>query len=605
MSEHTDIKQRLHRELFQIVPFNIAIIDRDYNIIEANDNFVEYFGPWQGKKCYEAYKGRFTPCENCQSLKTFQDGKVRVTDEMGIDRLGRTAHYVGHIAPVKEKDGGIPYVIEMTTDVTETKRWQREYSILFERAPCYITVVDENFHIVRANERFRETFGDATGRHCYEVYKRRSSRCANCPAVKTLKDGGIHSSSQRGRTKEGREARYVVTTAPLSRGEEKIAHVIEMSVDVTEVRRLEDELALSNAMRKALIHNSPFGIIATDAKGEITIVNPQARKLLNQAVSGALKSEDLAKILPIEFQSLGGKRTSCVLPDTEIRSIEGDEIPVSLTGLLLKQRNRNIGKAAFIHDLRRIKELEKGKLDAERLAAVGQTVAGLAHSVKNILMGLEGGMYIVRSGLNRGDQERIAEGWEILERNFHKTTSLVKDFLSFAKGRLPQVKMVHPNSLAQGIVELYKDTAAKLGVELKSDLGKRVKPAPLDPDGIHTCLTNLVSNAIDACEMSDKRDCLVLIKTREWKGALIFEVKDNGCGMDYSIKQKVFTSFFTTKGGEGTGLGLLTTRKIVQELGGSISVRTVKGKGSVFRMEFPRDRLPELAENDDREQMTE
>ncbi len=593
MSE-SEIKQRLHRKLYQSVPFNIAFIDRDYNIIDANENFVEYFGPWQGKKCYEAYKGRFTPCENCPSLKTFQDGMVRVTDEVGIDRWGRTAHYVGHIAPVKEKDGSIPYVIEMTTDVTETKRWQREYSILFERAPCYIAVVDENFHIVRANERFRDTFGDATGRHCYEVYKRRKTKCANCPAVKTIKDGGIHSSSQKGRTRDGREAHYIVTTAPLSRGEDKIAHIIEMSVDVTEIHALKDALEQSNIIREALINNSPFGILALDVDGETTIINPQASELLSQAAPGKISGQDTKKILPPEFQRLEGKKTTCALPDTHLHSPEGEDIPVSLTGVNLKRGRKRIGKAAFIQDLRHIKELEKGKLEAERLAAVGQTVAGLAHSVKNILMGLEGGMYIVRSGLNRDDRDRIAEGWEILERNFQKTTSLVKDFLSFAKGRLPEVKMVHPNDLADAIVELYRDTAAKLGVRLEADLGKRVKPAPLDPDGIHTCLTNLVSNAIDACEMSENKNCLVAIRTRERNNTLVFEVQDNGCGMDYAIKQKVFTSFFTTKGGEGTGLGLLTTRKIVQELGGSIDVDTEPGVGTTFRMEFPRDRLPEL-----------
>ena len=594
-----DITRWLHKELFNQVPFNIAIIDRDHNIIEANKNFEEYFGPWQGKKCYEAYKGRFTPCENCMSEKTFADGMVRVTDEVGIDRYGRTAHYVGHIAPVKDSEGNIPYIIEMTTDVTETKRWQREYSILFERAPCYIVVVDENFDIIRANERFRETFGDTKDKRCYEVYKRRKTKCANCPAVKTLKDGKIHSATMKGLTKEGKVAHYVVTTAPLSRGEEKIAHVIEMAADVTEIKKLEDKLAESIAMRKALIHNSPFGIIATDPQGEVTIVNPEIREILKHPSARKLKKSELESILPAEFFKLEGRKPSCILPDTVIHDTEGEEIPVSLTGLYLKQGRRNIGAAAFIRDLRLIKQLEKDKLEAERLAAVGQTVAGLAHSVKNILMGLEGGMYMVRSGLKKNDQERISEGWEILERNFQKTTSLVKDFLSFSKGRLPEVKMVHPNDLVEAIVGLYRETAQRLGIELTSDCGKRVKPAPLDPDGIHTCLTNLVSNAIDACEMSEKKNSRVVIRTRERNNSLIFEVTDNGSGMDYNIKQKVFTSFFTTKGGGGTGLGLLTTRKIVQELGGKISLNTVKGKGSTFRMEFPRDRLPELSEAED------
>ena len=92
--------------------------------------------------------------------------------------------------------------------------------------------------------------------------------------------------------------------------------------------------------------------------------------------------------------------------------------------------------------------------------------------------------------------------------------------------------------------------------------------------------------------MSSKRGRQVTVAAREEKGALIFEVSDDGCGMDYDVKKRVFTTFFTTKGAEGTGLGLLTTRKIVQEHGGKILVESSPGEGSLFRIELPRDRLP-------------
>ncbi|MBW1810503.1 MAG: sensor histidine kinase [Deltaproteobacteria bacterium] len=79
----------------------------------------------------------------------------------------------------------------------------------------------------------------------------------------------------------------------------------------------------------------------------------------------------------------------------------------------------------------------------------------------------------------------------------------------------------------------------------------------------------------------------------ETDATLVFEVADTGCGMDYQIKGKVFTTFFTTKGLGGTGLGLMVTRKIVQEHGGRITADSTPGKGSVFRIEFPHSRLPQ------------
>jgi signal transduction histidine kinase len=273
----------------------------------------------------------------------------------------------------------------------------------------------------------------------------------------------------------------------------------------------------------------------------------------------------------------------------------GQEIDYVVTTSPLIAGRRQVAHVIEIcTDVTAVKRLEHDVIEAERLAAVGQTVAGLAHSIKNILMGLEGGKYIVSLGLKKNDKDMINQGWDMLDRNLEKTTSLVKNFLSFSKGRLPELKMVDPRDLVKEIVDLYKDTAAQSGIELKAEMGANVRKAPLDPDGIHTCLTNLVSNAIDACLMGEQKGSLVVIDVHEVGDKLVIEVSDNGSGIDYEIKKKIFSTFFTTKGGGGTGLGLLTTRKIVQEHGGVIRVNSEKGKGARFRMEFPHKRLMAL-----------
>jgi PAS domain S-box-containing protein len=466
----------IHQELFRQIPFNAAVIDREFNIVEANHSFRGYFGPWKGKKCYQAYKKANRPCAHCSALAAFDKGQSSVIDELGIDLRGRPAHYVVHITPLRKKGSKrIDYVLEMSTDVTETKHWQKEFQLLFDRVPCYITVIDRDYRITRANESFREEFGDVEQRFCYEVYKKRDSKCIKCPAAQTFRDGKVHKSEQTGINVEGKKTHYIVTTTPLSRGENKVEHVIEISTDITELKHLESEM-----------------------------------------------------------------------------------------------------------------------LEAERLAAVGETVAGLAHSIKNILMGLEGGMYIVSLGLEKEDKARISEGWEMLERNFKKTTTLVKDFLNFAKGQLPELELIDPGEIVNEVVDLYRENIAGSGIQLMPEINPNTKKAPLDRKGIHTCLANLVSNAIDACLMSEATHKYVKIKAYDENGMLVFEVIDNGSGLDYEVKKKIFTTFFTTKGGEGTGLGLLTTRKIINEHGGKILVRSRKGQGARFRIELPRKRLNSL-----------
>ena len=583
-------------ELIEQVPFNIAVIDRDYNVVDANGNFLEYFGNWEGHKCYEVYKGLDSPCPDCQAKRSFDDGMVRVVDESGLDRHGRECHYVVHLAPLKNDKNEIPYVVEMSTDLTATRRWQREYNLLFERVPCYVAIIDRKYKIIRVNEKFREAFGEAVGEYCYKVYKKRKSPCAKCPARETFRDGKHHTASQTGTLRDGTTSQYYMTTSPLSKGPGGIAHVIEIATDITELHNLQGQIQEQYDLYESLIQNSASGLVVLDSRGQTKFINPAAKEILQWKGSKPPKLSSLKNMLPASFFESRTKLANRVSDWEEItiHAASGDKVPTLFRSVELFSQRKHIGRAAFIRDVSQIKQLEQEKLDAERLAAVGQTVAGLAHTIKNLLMGLKGGMYMVDTGMRKGNAERIAEGWEVLQTNFDKTTTLVKDFLSFAKGRLPDLALSDPNLLMTSVNDLYKDAASQQGATLVLDLAKKIKPAYFDPEGIEACLTNLLSNGIDAVILGGGENGLVTLRTRDEENDLIFEVEDNGCGMEWEVKQRIFTTFFTTKGGEGTGLGLLTTRKIVQEHGGKIEVDTKENVGTTFRIRLPRARLNAL-----------
>jgi signal transduction histidine kinase len=292
--------------------------------------------------------------------------------------------------------------------------------------------------------------------------------------------------------------------------------------------------------------------------------------------------------LPEEFvQLMREKGSSLQLPEVSISDSEGEQLPVRLSGTVLKEGDQVLGAAAFLQDLRDYKRLAQEKLDSERLAAVGSTVAQLAHGIKNILTGLEGGMYVIRSGIKKGSTERTNKGWDMLERNVQRITALVRGFLSFSKGHTPAFEPTDPNQIARDVVDLYSDAAREKGVRLGLETCDDITEAELDPEDIRTCLENLLSNAMDACEASRKEDQTVTVRVARNNGELLYEVDDNGVGMDCEIKNKVFTTFFTTKGMGGTGLGLLVTRKIVQEHGGRVEIESVPNEGSVFRIELP------------------
>jgi len=130
-------------------------------------------------------------------------------------------------------------------------------------------------------------------------------------------------------------------------------------------------------------------------------------------------------------------------------------------------------------DIAELKTLQRQKLEAERLAAVGQTVAGLAHGIKNLIMGLEGGMYVVNSGLQRDNNELVASGWGMLQNNITKISSVVKEYLSFARGTEIKAEIANPVGIAQEVYDLYKDLADQSGISLVADLQKGIADAAL------------------------------------------------------------------------------------------------------------------------------
>ncbi len=369
--------------------------------------------------------------------------------------------------------------------------------------------------------------------------------------------------------------------------------------DFSERVRMTQEIKRREAFVRNLIQNSIDGIIATDAEGKIVIFNREVADILGYSPDDVLGQMKYPEILSKEmtknireafYGDLYGPEGKIINMEVEILNKEGVPIPVRISGTLLYAKKREVGSVVFIQDLREILKLQKEKAQAERMAAVGQTVAGLAHYIKNILNGLKGGAYVINSAMKKNKIELVGDGWRMVEKNIDQITNIVMDMLVYSKERKPQYQQVDPNELVMDVLELMKERAKVSGVTIVQELMPGSKKVSMEKTGIHRCLLNLVSNAIDACTLEGivEGKGVVTIKTDSPEGwAVRFEVKDSGTGMDEETQKKLFTGFFSTKGYKGTGLGLPVTQKIAQEHDGELSFKSQLDKGTTFTLSLP------------------
>jgi signal transduction histidine kinase len=243
-----------------------------------------------------------------------------------------------------------------------------------------------------------------------------------------------------------------------------------------------------------------------------------------------------------------------------------------------------IGRMAglAIEDARLVHE----RVRVERLAATGETAARVSHSMKNILQGVMGAAEVVRMGLHSQSMPTVEQGWQIVQDALDRIYALAMDMLAFAKRREPRKEPVQLAALLTNILKLSRRRAETKGVMLRGDLGEAMPAVPVDENGIHQALLNIVTNAIEAAPATSG---VVNVKAG-YEGeaeTVVVTVGDNGPGISEKDRDRVFDPFYSTKGQGGTGLGLTVARKIVEEHGGRIEITSVEGAGTLIRVTLP------------------
>jgi PAS domain S-box-containing protein len=467
-----------------------------------------------------------------------------------------------------------------------SKEVDRAYKDYFDSMPCFLTVQDRDLNIIDANVRFQKEFGEFKGRRCYQVYKNRPDRCEVCPVDRTFHDGQCHQSEEWVTTLYGKDVWVIVNTTPIFNDKGEVIAVMEMSTDITENKLLQRRLKESKQSYRLLFEEVPCFISIQDRDLRIVEANRFHREAFGTGYGSkcyeVYKHRDKECVPCIVRQTFedGEIRTH----EEIVTSRDNEQINVLVCTAPIRDANGTIEKVVEMSaDITRVKELQ------DQLSVVGLLIGSISHGIKGLLNGLDGGIYLVNTGLKNDDRERIDRGWEMALRNVDRIRSMVMDILYYAKDREPEPEPIMASDLIDNICKVFEDKAKKLDVVCQLNIDPKAGEFEADRTSVRSMFMNLLENSLDACRIdTQKSEHKVSVDIKGYPDEVVFMVSDNGVGMSQETREKAFSLFFSSKGAGGTGLGLFIANKIAKVHGGSIEIESEEGKGSCFIVKMPR-----------------
>jgi signal transduction histidine kinase/FixJ family two-component response regulator len=336
--------------------------------------------------------------------------------------------------------------------------------------PCFVSIHNRDLKVVAANQLYRDRLGNKSGADSWEVYAGESGERGKCPSAQTFKNQKGQRTKASVKYTDGKQTPVIVHTAPIRNQGGEVELVVEIAVDIAEVKRLK----------------------------------------------------------------------------TQVRQLQ------------------------------------------DHLSSLGLKIGSITHGIKSLLTGLDGGMYLVDTGFAQDDPDRVRDGWDAVKTMVGRIRILVQNILFFAKERELKWERINVFDFVCDVASGLESKIKAQGIDFECNFDQSLGEFEIDPGVVRIALINILENALDACLEDDvKKSHQIAFSAAREKRHIIFEITDNGIGMDRETRENLFTLFFSSKGNKGTGLGLFIAKKIIEQHGGRISVVSKPGSESRFKIELP------------------
>jgi PAS domain S-box-containing protein len=528
--------------------------------------------------------------------------------------------------PIRDDRGCMVALGGIGVNISDRKRMEEalresegRLRAVMDNSPANIFLKDLDGRYLIANRVFGEWYGispdQVSGRTAADILSPELTEIFNAQNRQVVETGERLSAELVIPVPGGGERTILIDKFPFHDDAGNLIAVGGISVDISDRKRVEEALRESEEKYRSIINTTSQGCWIIDRMLKTVEVNDALCAMLAYSRDEMLGVSPLDFVIEADWKSVKSRlaarrKTSPRSFDVTLIAKNGRHVQARVNATVLRDgTGRRIGSFAFLSDITEHRKIEQQLIQAQKMEAIGVLAGGIAHDFNNILSGILGHCFLALQEVPEGNGARF--NLEHIDGAGKRAANLVQQLLAFSRRHQAVRRPVRINHVIDEVFHLIR-ASVPATIDVQCHMDDDAGTVMADATQLHQVVMNLCTNAVDALEggtgtIQVELGNVDLVAGDPSVGPDLspgryvrLDVADDGCGMDQRTLKHIFDPFFTTKEvGKGTGLGLSATHGIVSDHEGAIRIDTKRGKGTVFRLFFPRVEEPESEHHQD------